>query len=810
MFCEHVVLLIDFALCTGMSDDAAAKSEELSIAVKELQKLLQEASDKYGELEAEMKEKQESHEQQMEKKTECISLLKKELETANELLKTAKQETFNATIESMSPSAAAASRLLKSGMTLTQIYSQYVAVSEELMLEKEETRKLNLYINTILEEIEEKAPLLKKQKEDYERALENVATLTKQIDEYTAECNKLRLETSEAQKGAAHHSRENQRLKQEMVDLAKQVCFLLKEVEAARAGFASGQSEAEMADSNLMVTSSSQVISQRLVTFSSIEELQDKNQKLLALVREFSKKCEEAERYKAEFDVAELLGTVDTLKEKVDEMVDENERQTKMLEAALRQKEMYHTLYQQQLEGANKLKEQSPKPLSPSSPYGYRPVLQEKERIIRDLQSKLEESQKTFKEYKEEMDIYRTERQTNEKMLTEELDNMRSEIRELRTQNAKLLSQAEYNEERFKILNTNTLSYKTQIAALEEKNKTYNSTIIKHEQSIMHLKDETLDAQAKLSKAEVTLENLKKRCEFLQEKEARLLKEREVLNREKQSQAILLSNLESIRNSLERSEVEGKLKVEARLDEALRECGALRRRLQEEQDRFRELTIHMERKVETAKKRQEEQTNIAIRTRDELNSVREELLKEKKEVENLTRRIKEISSPPPIQKTPTETEIMAKKIKDLETQLNKSQAELKSTQQQLTSAKQHVKQYSEIAEGTEKQFKEMSVKFDQYRDISEKKLSELRTNDEQLRKKIAELNAQTSRLSAGTTHSNAELNEQVTKTQNELANALTELEQTKQDLEQARADVAALSQDVQAAEEKYAHEVSPR
>jgi nucleoprotein TPR len=51
---------------------------------------------------------------------------------------------------------------------------------------------------------------------------------------------------------------------------------------------------------------------------------------------------------------------------------------------------------------------------------------------------------------------------------------MRSELRELCTNNYKLLSPAEYNEERFKILSANTRIYKTQIAALEEKNKTYN------------------------------------------------------------------------------------------------------------------------------------------------------------------------------------------------------------------------------------------------------------------------------------------------------------------------------------------------
>jgi hypothetical protein len=119
-------------------------------------------------------------------------------------------------------------------------------------------------------------------------------------------------------------------------------------------------------------------------------------------------------------------------------------------------------------------------------------MLQEKENMIEELKAKLEESQTAFKELKEEIVVYKTESQTNERTLTEELDIMRSELRELRTNNSKLLSQAEYNEERVKILSANTCIYKSQITALEEKNKTCNLTVVKHEQTIMHLKDAVL------------------------------------------------------------------------------------------------------------------------------------------------------------------------------------------------------------------------------------------------------------------------------------------------------------------------------
>jgi hypothetical protein len=61
-------------------------------------------------------------------KAETIQALKKELEEANKLLKTFRDKGLTEDgIECLSPSAAQASRLLKSGVTLTGIYSQMVS-----------------------------------------------------------------------------------------------------------------------------------------------------------------------------------------------------------------------------------------------------------------------------------------------------------------------------------------------------------------------------------------------------------------------------------------------------------------------------------------------------------------------------------------------------------------------------------------------------------------------------------------------------------------------------------------------------------
>jgi hypothetical protein len=52
-------------------------------------------------------------------------------------------------VAQMSPSAAIAIKLSKSGLSLTQVYTQLVACEEELMTTKDENSRLNSYIEQV-------------------------------------------------------------------------------------------------------------------------------------------------------------------------------------------------------------------------------------------------------------------------------------------------------------------------------------------------------------------------------------------------------------------------------------------------------------------------------------------------------------------------------------------------------------------------------------------------------------------------------------------------------------------------------------
>lgn len=223
---------------------------------------------------------------------------------------------------------------------------------------------------------------------------------------------------------------------------------------------------------------------------------------------------------------------------------------------------------------------------------------------------------------------------------------MRKELNEFIYKNSKLVAQAEYSEEKCKVLETNIKSLKKQIQALEERNLMLSEISAKHEQSMVHLKDEAMDAQSRLSKAEVALDNLRQENFLLKTAEARLLKEKESWNRERHSHSLLMSNLDAIKATFERSEEEGKLRLEVQLSEALKECSALRNSLKDEKSRFNELTSSLERQTATAKERMLEEKKLADKAREDLELVKAELENKCRVIDELNNAIRELNNQP--------------------------------------------------------------------------------------------------------------------------------------------------------------------
>ncbi|NXF97882.1 TPR protein, partial [Eubucco bourcierii] len=279
-----------------------AKSNELTGAVEELHKLLKEAETCLSDLTLANKATQEHLAEVEESKTvmekdlrEKISRLEKELENANDLLSATKRKgaiLSEEELAAMSPTAAAVAKVVKPGMKLTELYNAYVETQDQLLLEKLENKRINKYLDEIVQEVEAKAPILKRQREEFERSQKAVASLSAKLEQAMKEIQRLQDDADKANKHASLLERENQRLEIQVKDLSQQIRVLLMELEEARGNHVIRDEEVSSAD----ISSSSEVISQHLVSYRNIEELQQQNQRLLVALRELGEAREKEEQ----------------------------------------------------------------------------------------------------------------------------------------------------------------------------------------------------------------------------------------------------------------------------------------------------------------------------------------------------------------------------------------------------------------------------------------------------------------------------------------------------------------------------------
>lgn len=96
--------------------------------------------------------------------------------------------------------------------------------------------------------------------------------------------------------------------------------------------------------------SSGDIITKRLVTFGDISELQNTNQRLLALVRELSEKQEEIESFDPTV-IAQMQMKLESMKETQSNLLEQQDSQNKMMGMIIGQRDMYKTLYEQAAKG---------------------------------------------------------------------------------------------------------------------------------------------------------------------------------------------------------------------------------------------------------------------------------------------------------------------------------------------------------------------------------------------------------------------------------------------------------------------------
>jgi nucleoprotein TPR len=178
------------------------------------------------------------------------------------------------------------------------------------------------------------APILSQQREEYSRLQSEASQLASQLAQTISDRDRQGNLAQENLQKLNRTNRENELLQRQLHDLGRQVQLLLKKV-ARLENPALPPDEFFETRSVKPAENVEEVITDNLVLFASIEELQEQNQKLLKVVRELGAKMEAEEREYREEMEKEQGEAVREAHEAIQELVADLDRQKKTHETTV-------------------------------------------------------------------------------------------------------------------------------------------------------------------------------------------------------------------------------------------------------------------------------------------------------------------------------------------------------------------------------------------------------------------------------------------------------------------------------------------
>ncbi|CAJ1060960.1 translocated promoter region b%2C nuclear basket protein isoform X7 [Xyrichtys novacula] len=728
--------------------DSEAKSEELSRAVEELHKLLKDAGEANKALEEKLQGINEATDKSEAELKDRIQALEKELDNANELLSSSKLRGPVSTtsmlteeqLTTMSPTAAAVSKI-KPGMKLTELYTAYLESQEQLQLERLENKRVNKYLDDIVQEVEAKAPILKRQRDEHERMQKSVASLSAKLEQAVQEVHRLQKDADESNKRSSVLERDNQRFELQLADMAQQVRVLLIELEEARGNHVIHEEDVNSAD----ISSTSDVISQHLVTFRSVEELQKQNQRLLVALRELSDAQEREEFEDSGNKRRELEQLLDQALTELESLKEQRSQQVRMTEPIARQRDMYRVLLAQAT-GVNFPQQGTPpEEFSLASTPRRSPAAASTAGTPTALVSMATESAEALeakaalRQLQEVFTTYKKERVESDKALTGQSEKLQEQLSDLHSQNAKISTQLDFASKRYEMLQDNVEGYRKEIASLREKGQKMAAASQKHEQTISTLNEDLRAAKEKLSMAEGRAESLRKERDMLKLVESRLNQEKETILSQQQSQNLLLTNLQTIQATLERSEKDTRQRLNDQLERQEREISQLQKRLEQEVEQRHLISRNQEIQGMEAKRQLEAQVALQQKTKELLNAAELEIKNLRLQQSGSDSRHILSSPSTPIMRGPQSSD---QDREDLQGRLRLAETRAEELAESLKATTSNMEQYRAMAQSLEDSLDKEKQVTEQARSTIEARIKEAEKQHHALEEKVAEAEKQ--------------------------------------------------------------------
>ena len=668
----------------------------------------------------------------------------------------------------------------KGGLSITQMYSNFNDLKSELEVEKRRSEKLSSTLDDMVRDLETEQPEIEELRADHMRLESEVAEMSSLIEIIGRERDQA-LKGSKKWEGHLEAKiKEGEVLRQQLRDLSSQIKVLLMETHLRGRGvddlgadgraqlerLAQGQADTEVMEST---TATDRLISENLVTFRNISELQEQNTNLLRITREIGERMEHEEAVQKQL---ESTRNWDELQQKYERCKDEIKSLMTQSSSYIRERDMFRRMLSHRgqvlsgTDGTSLLGDPVNGDATPKTPTPGGIVNSiEDSPATRDLA----DYAKLYRDIQAHFDAYRTEAATDRSTLKEQVDGLSKLNGELRSEVVRNSSQVTLAHERYEMLQGNYLMLKNENAELQKRSQTLWDSAAKQDLRVQQVAEELVEAKGLADSMRNETANLKAEKDFWKTVEKRITEDNENLLNERGRLNSLNANLQNVLNEREHSETEARRRFQSQADTLENELQATRNKLSEQMEENKRCSQRREYDHEQSQKRIDDLVSS-------LGTTREDLVAAKVNRDHLSTRVDELTielrsaeervsvlqpapsgrpnakngDPSPHQSLDGE-DVNLSKEQELRVEVSELKRDLDLARSELENVIGQIEQYKAISQASEEELLSLNETQDLYRQetdkLMEEKDSKIKEHEQRIEDTSSELISTNSELS---------------------------------------------------------------
>ena len=620
------------------------------------------------------------------------------------------------------------STYIKGSISLTQLYSDYSNMKRDLEAEKRRNEKLSNTIDEMINDLESRQPEVEELRMDHARLEADMAEMSSLVDSIGKERDQA-VKNSRKKEGQLEAKiKEGEVLRQQLRDLSSQVKVLLMEAHFQAQGhdeasaerrhqlerLAYGPMDDESAEG---LTDTDRLISENLVVFKSIAQLQEQNSNLLKLTRELGDRMEREEATRATQALADIHKKYEESKDEVSALV----IQSKSL---LRERDMFRRM----------LLNRGQLPVGSDNASMFGGSITEEptpnQRNINGIEQtpnsrELSDYAKLVKDMQSHLDSYRQETSVDRSALKGQVESLSRSNGELRGEVARSNSQVTLAHERYEMLQANYAMLKTENEKLQERSQVFSANAVKQDLRTQQAVEDLIEARGLSDSLRNELAILKAEKEFWKSVEKRITEDNVSLSSERARLNTMNANLQSLLNEKEYSDAETRRKFLTQVETLEKDLQIIERKLSEEQEENRRASLRREFEQQENHKKigdlmsslglLREELVAAKTTRDHLQTRVDEITVELRTVEERAHSLQSSSGPRQDSTHTIEEDSDPSKEQELGLEISELKRDLELSRKDFESAQIQVEQYKAISQSSEEQLQSINETHDLYR-----------------------------------------------------------------------------------------------